>query len=881
MKVIKPMPLSLITRCFEFRGRIKLGISALLMVPLGGTARKLWLEKDLWAFWAAQPEAAWPLEEGIPRVRSEYLVSGRVFNPNPGHGACALRAQVGAQRKDLVVHGMRHWEGDRMSAPAPFASLPLGWSQTWGGPRWPENPLGMGMDAVQTADGPVRALPHIEYPHAAVHVPDAQGRPAGLGPIDGMWPQRAALRGTYDQQWLVEHFPAIAPDADWACFNSAPADQQRDEPFSPDEAYAFHHLHPEQAVLQGRLPGLRARAFATTRRDSGERFREIALRLNTLWFFPEAERAVLVFQGMGAIAEDDGADVLHLMGAIEDVGSPRSADHYLAVRDKRLNREHGALESLREEDLMPADLVVPMFDLTPVENRALDRGQRRARAEREAARALVASYGLDPDVHAPPVDGPALPEIRTLDDLIGLRKEMQDRHAAAVKKGEVDKAKAVADVKQVFEAQQMDFGLIEREMAGLETTGPPRPFADGLVRDFQGFIKAGKAHGGDVRELEEMLADERLMAHWRDADSKQLVAYRGMAHQQIPASRRTGAAGDPVRHRVAQQVASRGSLAGWDLSGADLHGMDLTGANLRGALMENANLTGALLTGADLSDAVLAHATLQATQAVGAIFDRANLGAAVIERSDFSRASLRNTILQRAQVRETAMCGAVLDGIRLEDATLLAVDFSGAHSKVMLSFFQRDLRHCRFAGVHFAQCLFVECRLDAVDFTGAHLAKCAFVTVQATGAVLCGLRIESGCFAQQCVLDGCDLSRAVLPNLGFRGTSMVGARLAGAMLDGCDFSECDLRGADLGRASLRGARLVRAGLQEASLAGANLMDAVLQHARLDLTDFSRANLYRADLARVRLARHGPGFDTALTTHMRTYPRHRPQAAEAS
>ncbi|RYY59122.1 MAG: DUF2169 domain-containing protein, partial [Comamonadaceae bacterium] len=365
-----------------------------------------------------------------------------------------------------------------------------------------------------------------------MHAPDVQGRPAGLGPIDGMWPQRAALRGTYDQRWLVEHFPAVAPDADWACFNSAPADQQRPEPFAPDEGYAFHHLHPTQAVLKGRLPGLRARAFATTRREDGEHFREIPLRLNTLWFFPEAERAVLVFQGLHAVAEDDGADVLHLLAAIEDAAQPRPAEHYLAVRDKRLDREHGVLESLREEDLVPADLVVPMFDLTPVENRALERGQRRARAERESARVLVASYGLNPDEHAPPVDGPAPPDVRTLDDLIALRKKMRDQHVAAVAQAEASKAKAVADVKQLFAAQQMDFGLIEREMAGLETAGPPKPFADGLVRDFQGFVKNGQANGGDVRELEEMLADDRLIAGWRDADRKQLVAYRGTAHHQ-------------------------------------------------------------------------------------------------------------------------------------------------------------------------------------------------------------------------------------------------------------------------------------------------------------------------------------------------------------
>jgi uncharacterized protein YjbI with pentapeptide repeats len=879
LKVIKPFAVSLVTRCFEFRGRTSLGVSAILMASMG-EARKLWTEKDLWTFWATRPEAQWPLEEGMPRVRSEYLVSGVAYTHGRDRTACAVAAQVGALRKQLVVYGERYWDGGEISPAQPFTSLPLGWSQTWGGPAFPENPLGMGIEDHEVEGHRLRLLPRIEHPRFALTSPQAIGRPAGFGPLDGMWPQRAGKRGTYDQRWMTEEFPAVASDADWTTFNSAPDDQQQAEPFKGDEAYAFQNLHPTRPLLQGRLPGLRARVFVTHRQAGEDKFKEVRLRLNTLWCFPDAERAILVFQGMHEIAEDDGADVVHVLAGIEDLDAPRPAAHYLQVRDKRLDKENGALESLREDDLMPAELVVPLFDLAPIENRALARGQRRAEAERTAARAEVASYGLDPDAgHAPAVKGPPQPEVKTLDDLIRLRAQMETQRVELAAQAEKDKAAMLRDVKQVFEAQGKDFGLIEREMAGLETRGPPKPFAAALVDEFKNFVALGRANHGDVRELEEMLADDKLIAQWHDGDRKQLQAYRGMAHYQHAAAGVTGEAATALRRRVSEHHAKKGSFAGWDLTGANLSGLDLQGADLQGALLESANLTGTLLAGADLRDAVLAHATLLSTQCQGARLDRANLGAARIEKCDFGGASLVGTLFQKSRLHEVRLRGAKLDGVRFDEATMVALDFGEASCEAMLLFFRRDLRGCSFAGARFAQCSFVECELAGADFSQAEFAKCAFVTVRAERASFRGLRIASGCFAQQCELAGADFEGAQLPNMNFRGAHLAGARFAQAQLAGADFSECELVGADFTGADLRQARFVRAQLKQTRLAAANLMEAVFQHAKLESTDYRRANLFQSDFARVRIG-GGVRFDDALTTRMRTYPRHRPPAGSA-
>lgn len=880
MKVFKPLPVSLIVRCFEYRARTWLGVSSMCMIDMGDPTVKpprIWAEKDLWQFWAGRAEAERPLDEGVVRAKAEYLVSGFAW-PHASDGrACAVSAQVGDLQKQLLVRGERLWQGEQATAPQPFDCMPLRWSHAYGGPGLPANPVGKGAAPTETPAGRVHRLPNIEDPRRPVTSPSQQATPAGFGPIDSTWPQRAAHQGSYDDLWLRNDFPAIASDTNWAFFNVAPDDQQKTEPFRGDENYAFHNMHATQPRLAGQLPGLCARAFVTHRVEGQEKFKEVRLRLNTLWFFPDAERAILVFQGMHEIAEDDGSDIVHLMGALERVGAPRSAEHYLAVRDKRLDKTHGALESMREDDLMPADLAVPLFDFEPVENRGLERGQRRAEAHRAEARALVAAHGLDPDDgHAPAVKGPPPPMIRSLDDLIAVQKKAEAQSVAMRERGEAVRAAAVQDVKAHFEREKLDFGLIEREMAGLETRGPPKPLADELVQSFKTHIERGKAVGGDVSELEQMLADPKLQESWRDTDRKQRSTYRFTAHLQAPVGALEGTAAAALQQRVMAHHGGGGSFGGWDLTGANLSGLDLRGADLRDAWIERGNLTGTNLAGADLRGAVLAHATLLSTQCQGARLAQANLGAARIEKADFAGADLTEAIFARARLDEVSWRGARLDDVRLEDALLGRVDCSDAVADAMLVFHKRDLRGWNLSGVRFKQCAFIDCDLTDADLTGAVFEKCGFVHLTAEGASFKGLRIDSGCFVQGCVLNRADFTGAQLPQMNFRGAALAGAVFRGASLQGADFSECDLSGADFRQADARQARFVRAQLAGAQLGATNLMDAVFQHARLDQTDYRQANLYQSDFARVRLG--GPvTFDTAITTRMRTVPRHRPPA----
>ena len=860
----------MLTRPYEAGGRFHLGVSVLLFTTLEDSSRLL-TEPALWAFWAEQPESEEPLEEGIPRAQAEYLVGAEAHPPEPARGGCRVVAEVGALRKELVVWGERTWAGGRISGPAPFESLRLDWSLAYGGAGHPENPGGLGHVAGASA-GPI-PLPRVEYPDAPWVRPAEPVRPAGFGPLGILHPRRQVHRGSYDQRWFEEHYPGFPPDLDWRFFNRAPEDQRQPRAFRGDEPYRFVHLHPERTELRGTLPGLAVRVFATRRGEEGA-FEEVEMALNTLWFFPHRERLIQVFQGSLPITEDDASDIAHLLTAVERLGQRRPRRHYRHVRDKRLDRNRGLLEALREEDLVPAELAVPLFDPNAAAEPDIgfQRMQARARQEREAVRGLVAEHGLDLERHAPPLEAPPAEPPRTLDELQALVETMGRQMQTALQAAREEKARLLEEAADLL-AKEPGFDREQwlAQMNGKAGMPPPEPFSGPLIESLRAQMEDQPPGSPAHTELARLLDDRERLAHWQRGDRLQAEGYRTTSHSMPPPPTRSPEESAALRETLKARLARGESLAGMDLSGADLAGMRLEGADLREAFLNGADLSAARLREAHLEGATLAHGRLIGTDLRGARLRRANLGAGRIEGADLSGADLRGAVLDGARIRHARLCRANLDDSRWLEVTLHRVDLSGSTCRSLLVFQRLDLSECRLDGVRWAQVIFLECILRRATLSGARLEKAVFQSVDLSGADLRDLIIDNGCFVEGCRLRGADLRQARFETLSLRGAHLGQCDLRHAVLKGCDLSECDLRGSRLYAADLRGASLARARLQGADLAGCNLMEANLQHAWLEETDLRHANLHASDWARVHL---GPGVHTqgALTTRMRTRPR---------
>lgn len=858
MKVIKPQRLGLLTRPFEVADGCRLSVGLLAFVGFDAP-RALLSEVGLWKF-AAQELGDTPLDPGMPKTHAEYLVHGRAFAPGgtPVRGV-GVRATVGARVKTLHVLGDRYWNvgyGAAPSEPTPFVEMPLSWDRAFGGAGFSPNPIGRGAAEVPAEGGAtLHPLPNIEDPRALIVDPSDRPAPVGFGPIDPMWPQRARKAGTYDDAWLKSRFPALPDDLDWTYFNLAPQDQWFDRhPVGP-QRFAFENLHPTRPRVEGELPALVGRCFLTRRSAAGDELVEVPTRLETVWFFPHAERAVMLFRGVATIAEDDAHDVAHLVAAFEDPEAPKPLAHYRDVLAARLDPERGVLLALRDHDLMPdwGDAAKPpVYEegaaIATFENASAKNARRKAEREIAHRRAWLVTLGLDPDEHGPkPL--PPEPETPTLEQLPMIVQQVQDD--AKTLEAEERRLHAAREVRirALAEENGVPWSMIEEERSR-PTGGPPTFTAEGKMGELRAIATRARADGHPIDEIEGMLVDEALWAQYREAEQKMRDAYRLSAHLQPEAPEMDPLRSDAVRVAVMEAYAARQDITGLDLTGARLPGIDLRGADLSHSFLERADLRNADLRGATLVNCVLARADLRGAQLQGAVLRGANLGLAALADANLGDGvDLSGATLYKADLTRASLRGAKLDQTDLLEATLVGADLSGADAPGL------TLLKCRIDGTSFARALldrasFLEAEGEGVDLRGARLERATFFAVKLPDA-----RFDHALMVNARIVRGSALPRArftgaVLRRANLRGATLTEGDFTGADLTNADLSECELSRATLLGAVAQDSLWVRAVLRDADLTGVDLMRAVMQKADLRGACLERANLFAADLARV-------------------------------
>lgn len=899
MKVFKPSKLSVLTRCFEHQRQYKLGVCVLGCVPMRGDL-SLIPEQDLWKFIAQAMGDEGTLDATIPKVRAEYIVHGTVHAPGGVPvPSVPVRTEVGELHKDLVVHGDRFWAGRQPTDAIPFQSMRLRWSAAFGGPTHAKNPLGKGIDAVEIeTPGPSSnpkavPLPNIERSDALMRSLEDRPTPGGFGPIDISWPQRRTLAGTHDQTWLETQFPGHPLDVDWGLHNVAPRDQQRDGAWEPGQTYRFTNQHPSVDVLEGTLPPLRARAFISRSHQPGDvrptahartqasraplgeedTLEEVSLELQTLWFFPEEERLVLGWTGSIDVAEEEGADVVKLMLAAESPDAPRPLSHYQQVLADRLDEEFGALAALRDSDLVPEHLAAPPDDpddLFALAGLPIDNGQRQRAELFASALAHLEAQGVDPAEYG--LEPPPPPEAQpTIDELPELLAKKRAELAEAQTQGEVLRASMLAKAAEVLDAVPSD--MTEEEVRTQVTEagdGPPAFRADAQKAELEAQAMKARMLGGIDDALEAVIDDPAQYAHWKDAETKLLDAYRKTAHHQAPAARLSGVPGGEALARFERTLKSGTGFRNADFTGAILRGLDLRGADLSGGLFESADFTETDLRGANLDDTVLAHAKIDRARLDRASMQRANLGKARLVQTVLDSARLDDAVLEGALLKGSRFRGAVLHGASLRDAQLIDCDgqrLEGSKLQLLGLTFERVM----FGAAVFDETTFLELDMRTCDFADASLRGCTFLGCDLRKVNLAGAVLEGARAVEATRLEEAILTEASLRKSNFRGLRMKGVDLRKAQLDEADFTESDLEHAKLYRASARGCRFDIANLKHAEMMSINLMQASLARACIESADLRGANLHGADMARIR-TNASVKLDDALLTRVRIHPR---------
>ena len=885
MRIVKPLRLGMLTRPFTHDQRRWLAVTVIAMTDSLRSDAKLIPEPHFWKIFGEEfgQDAAFDL--AMPKSSPEFLVSGHAYTRHQeDKSRCAVRVRVAGVQKDLLVSGERFWVDGRPSSPKPFESLRVDWRHAYGGPGFEENPVGMGREDEMVNGLSARRLPHVEHPGARLHRPNQDVQPAGLGLVDIAAPSRASRLGRqYDEHWQEHLFPGFAKDMDWGYFNAAPPDQwlPAGEAGIAGADFEIWNMHPEHAVLHGKVPEWRARCVVVRGRINGLSLSEgmlddVPMRLDTAWFFPHLERIGLIYHGFIPVAEDDAADITHAMIALEHGVEPqKSLDTYRDVMMLRCESEDRALYGLFDEHLMPEAAIAPWPELdAPFEDSPM-RVNMKARADREMAemRASFKAAGLDPKGELPaefPVE--KMPTLRELPAFIKKTKATIEEHRK--KAEEVRAALAEAGRANAEQSRKVGFDTskIFDRASEARQKGPPK-------EDHMSRIEAmarGPASAGFSPSEQQMEQMRQLVAQ---AQASLLESYRRTAQMQDAADRMTVEQSAEARATVERILADTRDLSDLDLTGADLSNMDLRNARWHRTLLECADFSGSVLDGGVMQDAVLARAGLHRTSMRDVNLAKSNLALARCSDSDFAGARMQDTVVEAMTADRCGFSDALMEDLDFSDATLSDCDFTRARLSVVNFDEGSVLRGIRFTGATLHKVAWIESTVSDLQFDAAELDTCDWTETDCSkGIDFSDARLRSTCFVDESHLRGANFQGAVLIDCNLQQLDLDGADFRDARLDNTDFSDASMRGAKLAGANADGATFVRTDLTGASFVDASLMEADMQKSILAAADFHRANLFQADLSQC-LIDATTRFDEAYTDQVITKPLRRSREAQ--
>lgn len=851
IRVTKPFKLGLLHRSYQYRGEKRLAVGMLGMFSLTEPGRVL-PENELWRKAMAALGQNGMLDAAMPKSRAEFLVSGSFHAPGGAPvPAGYVRVRLGKLEKRINVYGKRYWKRAAglslgVSDPEPMESMPLDFAHAFGGKEHKPNPLGLGIDPLES-DGETRVLlPNLELPGALIGSPADRPPPACYGMLDPMWPQRYAKVGTYDQKWLKERAPGLADDLDWSYFNVAAEDQWTENYWRGDEGFELSNLHPELPRIQGRLPGLVARAFIVDGHGETGRFKELPARLDTVHFFPGEGAAICIWRADASINTDDASDISQIMIAYErQTDARRSLEHYQQALERRLKGASRAMLLLDERDLIPdgdksgiAEIIERVDEEGGREGLLAKNQEARMQTEMEKTRVRLKAQGLEAgaDVLNPKADHGAL----TLEGM-DLEKVMADARKQGDESRELYKAKLAAMCKQAG----MDLDELLRKIDG--TAALPRFSAADQLSKLRQMLDISPAYRQVIEKMHGSADFKELETKLQMAEEGFRKGYSMGAHEAVsalPADRQAGLVA--LREDVLQRLKRGESLARLDLAGINLAGTNLRGADLSEAYLEFADLSGADLSGARLRGAIAPRVNFSGAKLGKADLSSANVGKCSFLDAKGDGADFSNAVLSESNFENSAFPGAMFAAGQMMKVNFTAADLTGAEFRtpILMDCLLDDLRLNRAT---LQRAIVLGGSAKRLDMGGAKGEALLFVNVDMDGLKLAGAElIKLRLIGDRTSARGADFSGARVPGSNLRGINLEGANFERATLDGADLSEARLKQARFRGGSAQRTHFMKSDLEAADLSNCNFKEAMFNKARLVQANLAGSNCFGAE-----------------------------------
>ncbi len=802
------------------------------------------------------------------KPKADLLLSGHCHSPKGKPvPACQVKFQVGSHQKTLNVFGDRQWKRSlglkTISDPKPFTKMELKYENSFGGEGYQKNPVGKGFSKQETEEGKNAVLlPNIEDPNNIIGSPRSRPEPVGFGPLGRMWHRRFSKLGTYKGQWLKERWPWFATDFDYGHFNAAPPDMQVEGYLRGDEALYFENLHPIHPKFESSLPGLRVRCFLNQQNSTNASqtdFREVKMKLDTLWADMDEEKLVLVWRGAAEVQTEEFEEVEHafiMAEPLEQRPEPLLRCHERFLAALAAEEQAWAVEPEEPEDLPEAPEIAAPEAPEPEKKVGSEPDIPKADLKKlikAQASAILAKVGIDMGRLPPEARGKAEKEQdRIIDKIIETdsEKRMAMEHAeqnaklseALSKVGiDMDNLPPLSD-KAKKEQLRLFAGLGMKDPALMKA--PEMASLLGVMAAFMPKI------GIDPENLDPFIEETKKQ---QEKIKKQLgiEEEEELAEEERPVKLTR----EIVQERAALNEAFSGEdLRGLDLSDLDLKGIDFSGANFSGVVLKNTNLGSANLTNAILTEADLTHADLSGGVLTGADLTGANLSNAILKDADLSGAGLKNTVLTGADLSGANLTNATLTDADLTDSDissgiLAEADLTGA------TLMNAILKGADLSNVGLKSADLTGADMSDANLTGAILSEACLKDADLTGTNLSGANLTKAVLEKACLKDAdlteADLSEAVLNRAALNDAVFEKAKLKSAALEGTEAVDANFSGADLSHAKLAASDFSGADFSKSSLNDADFTEATLQDASVEGAKGINANFTGADLTRLR------------------------------
>ena len=617
---------------------------------------------------------------------------------------------VGEFSKSLKVIGQKFWESQILdqqeNSPATYSQIELRYDNAYGGPGYPDNPVGKGRAEQLSPEGLTRKLfPNIIHEWEPTHSFLKNLSPAGFGPLNIAWPMRHGYIGSYKGNYLQTRWPWFADNFDFHYFNAAPADQQIAGYLTGDEKLTITNIHAEHRNFSTTLPGLRCRCFTSiiTPGSSKEKepiFSEVAMKLDTLWVDMDATKLILTWRGWTEISDEDFPELQNIFIITEPLTEPaKSGIHYQKLLTRRLAEQNAEYEPEEE----PTELK------TRPEPEDIDKEVAKAQAAMDER---LKQAGIDPD-------NPPLPSTED----IAREKELLATMGFPVKEAEPEEKLTAESFMAAFHGGQQFNEVVVEDLDLSDQDLTEVNFTNSVLQNINltGANLSGAKLSGTTFLQVELNGANLKQANLANADlTGQSLRAVNLAQADL-----SGAILEKVNMSKAnlQQVTGQQCyLAQANLADCNFQESDFTGADFSQCQLKQA----------DFRQAILAEAIMEGVFAPGIRLDHADLfQLRASESSDFTGGSFqqslgKESIWEGANLHGTNFSYCQMEGADFSQANLTKANLIAANMKYA-RFTKANLEKSRANSMNLFMGSLKKANLTLADFGGANLYAVEFL----------------------------------------------------------------------------------------------------------------------------------------------------------